>query len=166
MRAMAWGMMLLASPLAAQGTLILTPEGLGPVRIGMTQKQVVGALGGTLEGEAIESDDICVEKESSALDGVAFMFEDGKLTRISLAQGTDITTPRGIGPGASAADVRRAYGKRLASEPNTYIEAPAEYLTFWVEPDRKGVRFEVDEKRKVYVIHAGGPSIEYVEGCA
>ena len=160
-------LLLAASPAAADpGHLILTPDGLGPVRIGMTQKQVIAALGGTLEGAAIESDDICVEKESSALKSVGFMFEDGKLTRISLAEGTDITTPRGIGPGASAADVRRAYRKGLASEPNTYIEAPGEYLTFWTVRDKKGVRFEVNEKRKVYVIHAGEPSIQYVEGCA
>jgi hypothetical protein len=157
---------LAAAPASAQATLILTPEGLGPVKIGMTQKQVIAALGGTLEGAAIESDDICVEKESSVLRGVGFMFEDGKLTRISLGEGTDITTPRGIGVGAAAIAVRYAYRGKLKSEPNTYIEKPAEYLTYWTVPGKRGVRFEVDEKRKVYVIHAGGPSIQYVEGCA
>jgi hypothetical protein len=156
----------LASPLAAQGTLVLTPDGLGPVKIGMTQKQVIAALGGTLSGEAIEDEDVCVEKDSSELEAVGFTFEGGKLTRITLAQGTDITTARGIGPGATATAVRNAYGKRLQSEPNTYIEAPAEYLTLWTVPDEKGIRFETDEKRKVYLIHAGGPSIQYIEGCA
>ena len=159
--------LLLASPASAAGTLVLTPSGLGPVRIGMTQKQVIAALGGgTLDGAAIESDDVCVEKESSRLNGVRFMFEDGRLARISLGRGTDIRTPRGIGPGARAADVRRAYGKRLQSEPNTYIEAPGEYLTFWTVRGKRGVRFEVEQKRRVYVIHAGGPAIQYVEGCA
>ena len=52
----------LAAPLSAQGTLILTPDGLGPVRIGMTQKQVIAAIGGTLEGDAYDSEDVCVEK--------------------------------------------------------------------------------------------------------
>lgn len=151
---------------AAPGTLILTPDGLGPVRIGMTQQQVIAVLGGTLEGAAIDSDDICVEKESSALSGVGFMFEDGRLTRISLGEGTDITTPRGIGVGAAAIAVRYAYRGKLKSEPNTYLDKPAEYLTYWTVPGKRGVRFEVDEKRKVYVIHAGGPSIRYVEGCA
>ena len=159
-------LLLLSAPAAAErGHYILTPDGLGPVRIGMTQKQVIAALGGKLEGAAIESDDVCVEKESTALNGVAFMFEDGRLSRISLAKGTDITTPRGIGPGASADAVRRAH-RGIESEPNTYIEAPAEYLTFWTVTGKKGVRFEVDEKRQVYVIHAGGASIQYVEGCA
>ena len=160
------GLALAADPLAAQGTLVLTPDGLGPVRIGMSQKQVIAALGGTLTGEPIENEDVCVEKDSSELEGVGFMFEGGTLTRITLAPGTDITTPRGIGPGASADAVRRAYGKSLQSEPNTYIEAPAEYLTLWTVRDQKGVRFETDEKRKVYLIHAGGASIQYIEGCA
>lgn len=158
-------LLLSAAAGAERGHYVLTPNGLGPVRIGMTQKQVVDAIGGKLEGEAIESDDVCAEKESTALNGVAFLFEDGKLTRISLAEGTDVTTPRGIGPGATASAVRRAYAG-IASEPNTYIEAPAEYLTFWTLRDKKGVRFEVNEKRQVYVIHAGGASIQYVEGCA
>lgn len=157
---------LLASALAAPGTLVLTPDGLGRVKMGMTQKQVIASIGGTLEGAAIESDDICVEKESSVLRGVGFMFEAGKLTRISLAEGTDITTPNGIGVGASAIAVRRTYRGKLDSEPNTYIEKPAEYLTYWTVRGKRGIRFEVGENRKVYVIHAGGPSIQYVEGCA
>jgi hypothetical protein len=155
-----------ASPLAAQGTMILTPDGLGPARIGMTQNQVVAALGGALEGEAYDSDDICVEKESTRLRGVGFLFEDGKLTRISLGHGTDIATAGGIGIGTAAIAVRKAYRGKLKSEPNIYIEKPAEYLTYWTVPNERGIRFEVNEKRKVYVIHAGGPSIEYVEGCA
>ena len=157
---------LLAAPAGAAGTLILTPAGLGPVRIGMTQKQVIGALGGTLTGQAIESDDICVEKESSVLSGVGFMFEEGKLTRISIGEGSDIATPRGIGVGTAAIAVRYAYRGKLKAEPNTYLDKPAEYLTYWTVPGKSGVRFEIDEKRKVYVIHAGTRSIQYVEGCA
>lgn len=151
--------------LGVAATLVLTPEGLGPVKLGMTQQQVAKAIGGKLEGAAIESDDICVEKESTALTGVGFMFEEGRLTRISLGDGTDIQTARGIGIGAGAAAVRKAYGKALKTERNTYLDPPAEYLTVWIKSG-SGLRFEVDEKRKVYLIHAGGPSIQYVEGCA
>lgn len=165
MRALA-ALACLASPLCAQGTLALTPDGLGPVRIGMTPKQVIAAIGGTLEGEGYDSEDICVEKESSKLRGVGFLFEEGKLTRISLGHGADIVTAGGIGVGTAAIAVRQAYRGKLKSEPNIYIEKPAEYLTYWTVPEKRGIRFEVNEKRKVYVIHAGGPSIEYVEGCA
>lgn len=158
-------MLLLLGGIAAS-SWVLTPQGLGPVKLGMSRQQVAAAVGGTLEGAAIESDDICVEKESTALPGVGFMLEDTKLTRISLAEGSRIATLRGIRVGAGASAVREAYGPKLKSEPNTYIEAPAEYLTYWVRPNRSDIRFEVDKKRKVYVIHAGSQSIQYIEGCA
>lgn len=156
---------LLASPLAAQGTLVLTPEGLGALNIGMTQKQVIAVIGGTLEGDAYDSEDVCVAKESSRLPGVGFLFEEGKLTSISLGHGAEIVT-EGIGIGTAAVAVRKAYRGKLKSEPNIYIEKPAEYLTYWSVAGKSGIRSEVNEKRKVYVIYAGGPSIEYVEGCA
>jgi len=151
---------------ASQPAWILTPDGLGPVKIGMTQAQVAKALGGTLTGDAIESDDICVEKDSSKLPGVGFMFEEKKLVRISLVPDSKIATLRGVRAGATAAKIRRAYPKGLLSEPNAYLERPAEYLTFWTVRGKKGVRFETDEKRQVYVIHAGTAAIQYIEGCA
>ena len=148
------------------GDWVLTVDGLGPVRIGMTQAQVAQALGTKLEGEAIESDDICVEKASPRLKGVYFMFEERKLTRISIGDDSRVRTPRGIGVGASAAEVRRKYPKPLQAEPHHYLDLPGEYLTYWTVPKRRGVRFETDLKRRVQTIHAGGPSIQYVEGCA
>ena len=166
MRAFAALLAFLASPLAAQARLVLTPDGLGPVRLGMTQKQVIAALGGSLDGQAYDSEDICVEKESSKLRGVGFLFEESKLTRITLGHGAEIVTAGGIGIGTAAIAVRKAYRGKLKSEPNIYYEKPAEYLTYWTVPNERGIRFEVNEKRKVYVISAGGPSIEYIEGCA
>ncbi|HEX6741920.1 MAG TPA: hypothetical protein VF079_09040 [Sphingomicrobium sp.] len=144
----------------------LTPDGWGPVRIGMTQRQVEKALHTKLEGEPIpDQAERCIEKVSDRHPGLWFMFEDGRLTRISLGDESKVTTPRGIGIGASAAAVRRAYGKALKAEPHEYDEPPAEYLTFWTVAGKRGVRFETDPKRRVGAIHAGGPSIEYIEGC-
>lgn len=156
----------LALAAAAQPKWVLTPDGLGPVKMGMTLAEVTKLLGGTMTGAAIESDDICVEKDNSKLPGVGFMFEDRKLTRISLSADSKIATPRGVRAGMSAAAVRKAYPKGLLSEGNAYIDPPAEYLTYWTVKGKRGVRFETDEKRKVYVIHAGTGSIQYIEGCA
>ena len=144
----------------------LTPDGLGPVRIGMTQAEVAKALGSKLVGDAIDDENLCVEKHSPALRGVYFMFEDRRLSRISISAPSRATTPRGIGIGASARAVRRAYPKGLHAEPHEYLELPAEYLTFWTVKAKRGVSFVTDLKRRVQTIHAGGPSIQYVEGCA
>jgi hypothetical protein len=146
----------------------LTPTGWGPVRIGMNRDQVQKALKDQLEGDAFDNEGNCIElfPESEELKGNYFMFLDGKLSRISVSGPSKIVTPRGIGVGSNADDVRKAYGEKLRAEPNHYLDLPAEYLTFWLKPEKSGVRFETDAQRKVETIHAGNSSIQYIEGCA
>lgn len=146
----------------------LTPAGWGPVRIGMTRAQVEKSLKSGLEGEAFDNEGSCIElfPKVEDLKGIYFMFLDGKLSRISVSEPGKIATPRGIHVGSSADDVRKAYGKQLKVEPHHYVDLPAEYLTYWLKPDRTGVRFETSTEGKVEIIHAGNDSIQYVEGCA
>ena len=144
----------------------LTPGGWGKVRIGMTQAQVAKSLGAPLRGEPIEDEKICVEKVSRRFPDMWFMFEEGKLTRISVGEKSRVTTPRGIGAGSTAAAVRKAYGSTLHAEWHKYLDRPAEYLTFWTVPKKRGVVFETDRRRRVQTIHAGTQSVQYVEGCA
>ena len=146
----------------------LTPTGWGPVRIGMNRDQAEKALAVQLEGEGFDNEGSCIELYSSneKLAGLYFMFLDGKLSRISANGNSTIVTPRGIGVGASAENVREAYGEKLQAEPNHYLDLPAEYLTYWLKPEKSGVRFETDAQRKVETIHAGNSSIQYIEGCA
>jgi hypothetical protein len=68
--------------------------------------------------------------------------------------------------GSTIDEVRKAYGAALVTEPHKYESPPAEYLTFWLKPEKRGVRFETDLNGKVEAIHAGTSSIQYVEGCA
>jgi hypothetical protein len=159
---------LLLGAAPAPGSWPLTPLGWGPAKIGMTRAQVARVLGVPLRGTAIESVDVCVEQSArgSAYSGVIFMFENKRLSRISTGSQSRVRTPSGIRVGATAAQVRRAYGRKLQAEPHKYLAKPAEYLTYWTVPAKRGVRFETGEGRRVERIHAGGPSIEYVEGCA
>lgn len=142
----------------------LTPGGVGPVRIGMTREEVTRLLG-PLEGDQVTEGCIEAQPVRGGLPDTWFMFEEGRLTRISIGEASPLRTPRGIGVGATEAQVRRAYGSRLRTERHEYQDPPARYLTFWLRPDVRGVRFETDESRRVRTIHAGGPSIQYVEGC-
>ena len=145
----------------------LTPDGYGPVRIGMTRAQVSAALSIRLEGEAIDDANACIEMGAAqGYPDLFFMFENGRLSRISLGERSRVTTLRGIGIGATAAQVRRAYGRGLRAETHTYIGRPGEYLTFWTRFNAKGVRFETGADRRVQVIHAGNGTIRYIEGCA
>ena len=106
----------------------LTPSGWGPVRIGMNRDQVSKALHARLEGDAFDNEGSCIElfPESEALKGTYFMFLDGKLSRISVAQPGKVVTPSGIHVGSTAAEVRTAYGEKLQAEPHHYLGEPAE----------------------------------------
>jgi len=146
----------------------LTPAGWGPVRLGMNRDQVSKALQRDLEGEALDNEGSCIElfPAGESLRGTYFMFLDGKLSRISVVDPGSTQTPRGIHVGSSAGEVRKAYGDKLQAEPHHYLDLPAEYLTYWLNPGASGVRFETDHDGKVQAMHAGNGSIQLVEGCA
>lgn len=142
----------------------LTPSGYGPVRIGMTREQVGRALGEALTPRADHEEDACESGRAPSLPGMIFMFEDLKLTRISLYEESPVRTPRGVGIGYAESEVRRLYPGVVAEE-HAYVGLPGLYLTYWLVPGKKGVRFETNETRRVTAIHAGAGSITYIEGC-
>ena len=160
--------LLAAAAPAASPDWKLTPSGLGPVRIGMTRDQVAKALNTELSGDAFDNDGRCIElfPAREDLKGTYFMFLEGRLSRVSVVETTGFATPRGIRVGATAVEVRAAYGEKLEAEPHHYVDLPAEYLTYWLKPKARGVRFETDAGQKVQTIHAGNDSIMLVEGCA
>jgi len=157
----------------------LTAEGWGPLRIGMTLAEVNAALGPDSDPEAIGGPDpeSCDQfRPGRAPEGMLAMIEEGRLTRISLIDDSKVKTDRDLGIGIPASVVRATYGSALQTTPHKYQEAPAEYLTIWakgggpidraVPPHSRGIQYVVDSTGKVETIHAGGPSILYVEGCA
>lgn len=141
---------------------VLTPEGLGSLRIG----QSVPAGSGWAERGA-QISDLCRTVSSPDFPGVYAIVEGGRVRRITIGERSDVKLAQGIGTGASEAEVRAAY-PALREEPHHYVEAPAKYLT---APDAEGgapaLRFEIGADGKVSLIHAGTmPVLGYVEGCA
>jgi hypothetical protein len=168
-----------AGPGATPALAPLTADGWGPLRIGMTLDEVAAAAGPDADPDApggAEPEACDTFHPARAPEGLRVMVERGRLTRISIAAPTAIRTDRGLGPGDSAQAVREAYRDRVRASPHEYDEAPAEYLTSWttdvgVEPyvqaaAARGIRYEVDRRGRVAQVHAGGPSIQYVEGCS
>jgi hypothetical protein len=160
---------------------VLTSEGLGPLRIGMTLAEITAAAGPDSDPDAVggpEPESCDQFRPARAPAGVIVMVEEGRLTRISLDEGSQVATDRGIRVGDPARRVREIYGEALTEMPHEYVEAPAAYLTHWagnVRPGEggyvedsaaRGIRYETDERKRVTVIHGGGPSIQYVEGCS
>jgi hypothetical protein len=138
----------------------------------MTRAEVVAAAGEDANLNAVggPDPDRCDEfRPSSAPAGLLVMVQGGVLTRISVSRNSDITTPEDFGVGDSGSSVLEDYGSRASVSPHQYWPAPAKYITVWREEssdvDRRGIRYEIDARGEVVHIHAGGPSIESVEGC-
>lgn len=151
----------------------ITAEGWGPLRVGMSLDEVIAAAGADANPNAVGGPDPgqCDEfRPRNAPDGVLVMVENGILTRISVSRNGAIRTPEGIGVGDPDSKVLAAYGSRARVDLHKYVEPPAKYITVWRESsetgaDRRGIRYEIGSDGKVAHVRAGGPSIEYVEGC-
>lgn len=178
----------LAEAAVANEVTPLTAEGWGPLKIGMTLAEVTAALGPDSDPQAVGGADpeSCDQfRPQRAPEGMLLMVEKGQLTRISLIRDNKVKTDRGLGLGIPAAQVRAAYGDKLQATPHKYGEPPQEYLTVWatggavppragadipgdqpVPPTSRGIQYEVNASGNVGAIHAGGPSILYVEGCS
>lgn len=156
-----------------ESSTALTAEGWGPIRVGMTRAELVAAAGEDANPEAVggPEPEVCDEfRPARAPEGMLVMLENGRVTRITLSEGAEVRTDRGFGVGDSADEIKRAYGEAAEAMPHKYSPAPAEYITVWtVRPgssdEARGIVYEIGEDGRVAHIYAGGPSIQYVEGC-
>ncbi len=156
---------------------MLTADGLGPLKIGMSKAEIIAAVGDTRTPDAVGIPGDCIEFQPlRAPDGLWVMLESDKLTRITIGDLSTVKTDKGLGLGDTPDAVKAAYGADAKASPHKYQDNPAEYITWWkgaprsepyVEDDAaRGIVYEIDGTGKVGAIHAGGPSIQYVEGCA
>lgn len=154
------------------GPRLLTQDGWGPLRIGMTRAEVVAAAGPDSDPDAVGGPDpgTCDEfRPRNAPEGVLVMIQEGVLTRISVSRNSDISTPAGFRVGDSGAAIVAEYGARARIEPHQYWAPPAKYITAWrqdpSQPELRGIRYEVDSEDQVVHLRGGGRSIESIEGC-
>ena len=166
------------APSPNASALVLTPEGSGPLRIGMSLADLVTTYGPDSDPDSVggPEPELCDQfRPARAPEGLLVMVEEGRLSRITAMSDSEVETAKGLGVGATAAEVRAAYGALVRAEPHEYQDPPAEYLTIWTRggasggeaapPHSHGIRYEIGDDGKVAFIHAGGPSIQYVEGC-
>ena len=101
---------------------VLTADGIGPLRIGMTKDEVIAAVGDTRTPDAAGIPGECIEfQPQRAPDGVWVMIEEGKLTRITLGDLSTVKTDRGFGLGDTPDAVKAAYGLPEGFEPFTAV---------------------------------------------
>ncbi|WP_312782351.1 hypothetical protein [Brevundimonas sp.] len=167
-----------ARALDAAGAEVLTPQGYGPLKIGMTQAEVDAAVGPPPASAAEAEPSECRQYHPPrAPEGLLVMTENGVLTRLTVTTGSSVKTADGVGIGYDGEQLKTKYGATARFSPHKYVEAPAGYLTIWpgaghllgtyvADPAARGLVFEIGQDDRVAFIHAGGPSIQYVEGCS
>ena len=147
----------------------LTVEGYGDMRIGMPIAEARTVSGQALNVPGIEdTPGACNEQEYTLPNGekLYLMFEGDVITRITAGSESPSTrTAQNVGVGSTDAEVRTAY-QNVIEEGAHYNPPPAHNLLIWTVPDQSGLLFEVNEQGIVTSVHAGGPSIRYMEGCA
>jgi hypothetical protein len=147
----------------------LTVEGYGDLKIGMPVAEARRISGQPLNVPGIEdTPGACNEQEYRTADGdqLWVMFEGDVITRITASTEAPRTrTAQNVGVGSTGAEVRAAY-QNVIEEGAHYNEPPAHNLLIWTVPNQSGLLFEVNEQGIVTAVHAGGPSIRYMEGCA
>lgn len=162
--------LLIAATPASAMAAVLTPDGFGPLKIGMTRQQVEAIMGrdATPRVPGGPEPAVCDQfHPRRAPPGLLVMVERGKLTRISIARNRWLRSSDGIGIGFRRTAILAKLGKAAQVSPHKYEARPAAYVDHWRgKPGAsRGIRYEVAKNGQVAQIHAGGPSITYVEGC-
>ncbi|WP_313005293.1 hypothetical protein [Brevundimonas sp.] len=162
----------------AASATVLTPLGYGPLKIGMTQAEVDAAVGPPPANAAEAEPSECrYYHPPRAPAGMLVMVENGILTRLTATKDATVKTEDGVGVGYDGEQLKARYGAAATVTPHKYQGAPSAYVTLWpgkpqlqgayvTDPTARGLVYEIGQDGKVAFIHAGGPSIQNVEGCS
>ncbi len=140
-------------------------DGIGPVKIGATARELSVVLGQEVTMPTEEDEKGCFYVEDKRHSGVSYMLTSGRVARIDVdTRGT--ATLSGAMVGDSAERLINLYGADfLEKKPHFYSGLPNLYMTYWARNRQYGVRFETSDG-KIARFYAGKiPELEYVEGC-
>jgi hypothetical protein len=156
---------------AADPTLTLRHDGIGPLRVGMTVAEAQAALGHfrmiRLEPTAPVDSMACGYGMSVRLPaGVKVMMEGARVVRVEVDSGA-VATAEGARVGDTEARIQQLYAGRVTVGPHKYTDG--HYLTVWpVEASDTTHLIVFETEGQVVQRFRGGrkPQVEYVEGCA
>ena len=160
----------------AVGSNVLTSEGYGPLRIGMTQAEVDAVMGKPLLPMAADIDGCSIYKPERAPEGLSVRISQGVLTRVEITRPSTIKTEAGFAVGDSIDKVRAAYGSRGSWEVHLYDAGESGRLFVWdklpeigdtvFDREARGITYVVSDTGIVWSIYGGDSSIQAFEGCA
>jgi hypothetical protein len=157
---------------AAEPDWVLTPDGLGPVKFGMSAKQLQNVLLQKLEYDYDPfHKHACgtVSTKRSQAQGISFTLDNGHVTRISVdfyGKGlrSPVRTEAGIGLDATVEEVKQAYGARLVVKPHPN-DPSWQYLVVNSPDHSRAVIFETNGTKVIHIRAGDYPEITQPDGC-
>jgi hypothetical protein len=139
--------------------------GVGPVRIGMTEKRVRAVLNDRVERTDLEADCSYLTLDAS---GIAFMLLNSRVARVDVTRG-HWRTDSGAGIGTSETEIHRLY-PRVRTEPHPYFSAGEGYYlrVSPSEPQLKNYELIFETEHGAVTSFRAGLSraVALIEGCA
>jgi len=164
----AFGAFVLAAGVThANPTNILTADGIGPLRIGMTLQQLEAAIGRKVDLSDLSSDDtsVCAEIDVPGWENIGLLMENLRVTVIYIDR--PYRTIDGVYHGMSETDLKRRFGHQAVFGYRPYFGGDPHAHNVVVKKGRRREFLFQTENDKVSSISVGDlPGVEYWEGCA
>jgi hypothetical protein len=144
----------------------LKVDRFGPIKIGMTPKEVSKIIGiPVIPYDSLEGDDsscFFVSPNGYSKD-IVFMIENGRITRIDVTS-KNISVAGKIHIGDDEKKVTDMFKEKVQEAEHPYIGKDGKYLTVFTKP---GFAFLFEtEKGKIISFRSGdSASVKYIEGC-
>ena len=143
---------------------VLTAQGLGPVRIGMSLKQVQKALGKTLKYNKYDEDSDCAYAERPDKKA-SFMFFNYRLVRIDVEE-RGITSVEGAEVGMTEAALKKLHGKEAEISAHPYGGPDDHYFKILQKAKNRLLIFETWEGRVESFRIGTLEAAPLIEGCS
>jgi hypothetical protein len=141
-------------------------RGVGPVRIGMTVRELGTAVGESLQPK-YDINETCGYVRPKALpQGLSVMIVQDSVARVDIVE-PGILTSEGAGVGDPESRVLALYGSRAKVQPHKYTGPTGHYVIVETPGDTlHRVVFETDGQ--IVTLYRAGrrPAVDFVEGCA
>ena len=143
---------------------VVTPDGIGAIRVGMTIDQLRRAVG-DIPG-ANPTADCSYVRPTTAPPGVSVMLARGQVARVDV-DSAGVRSDAGVAVGDRTARVADAYAGRLVTMPHKYVPG-GQYLTVRSTSPPDSLRrmvFETENGRVTRFRAGRVPEVEWIERC-
>jgi len=143
-----------------------TMMGIGPIRVGMSVRQLEEALQTRIPDTEDEADDSCRMIEAGPRwPGTGVMLLDGRVGRIDVSQ-RGIPTLSGANVGDLVSKVHDIYRGRLRAQDHDFGAGEGmQYLTMFSGDRHYGIRFETDGERVTEYYVGTAEAVQFIEDC-